>query len=364
MAKLELRNISMKYQQQAILSEFNLTIKNGELLVLLGDSGCGKTTLIKIIAGIIAPESGEILMGDQNMGKIPSQYRKVGYVPQSQVLFPHLSIRENVIFGLKAQKLSNDRIQQKLKHVTNLTAIGSILDRFPSEISGGQKQRVALARAMAVEPQILLLDEPLSSIDATNRESLAMMIRKIQQNTRTTVLYVTHNQEEARLISDQIAIIANGKIQQQGRMLDIERAPRNFTVANIIGLSNLWAITSCTESNAKTKIVTTLGDFTIPELSKQNQHFSAIQIPPNVISCHIDPPQTTALPDPDIVQKIGTIFAIQLQDNGYFRIILEVQHQQFQNYLKIETKMQKESQIPKIDQDVWITFAMKDILIF
>jgi ABC-type sugar transport system ATPase subunit len=364
MAKLEIRNISMKYQQQVILSEFNLTIKNGDLLVLLGDSGCGKTTLIKIIAGIIAPESGEILMDDQNMGKIPSQYRNVGYVPQSQVLFPHLTIRENVIFGLKAQKLPNEEIQQKLKHVTNLTAIESILDRFPSEISGGQKQRVALARAMAVEPQILLLDEPLSSIDATNRESLAMMIRKIQQNTRTTVLYVTHNQEEARLISDQVAIIANGKIQQQGRMLDIERTPLNFTVANIIGLSNLWAITSYTDSKDKAQIITPLGDFTIPKPSEQNKRFSAIQIPPNVISCHTDLPQTISLIDPNIVQKKGSIIAIQLQDNGYYRMILEVQHQHFHNYFKIETKMQKDSQIPRINQEVRITFSLKDILIF
>jgi len=364
MAKLELQNISMKYQQQVILNEFNLTIKNGELLVLLGDSGCGKTTLIKIIAGIIAPESGKILMDDQTMGKIPSQYRKVGYVPQSQVLFPHLTIRENVIFGLKAQKLAKDEIQQKLEHVANLTAIKGIINRYPSEISGGQKQRVALARAMAVEPQILLLDEPLSSIDATNRESLAMMIRKIQQNTHTTVLYVTHNQEEARLISDQVAIIADGQILQQGRMLDIERTPYNFTVAKIIGLPNLWAITSCTDSKDKVHIITTLGEFTVLKPSEPYQRFSAIQIPPNVITCHTDPPQPTSPLDPDTVQKKGKIFAIQLQDHGHLRIILEFPHPHFQNYLKIEAKIQKESQIPQIDQDIWIIFAMKDILIF
>ena len=216
MTKLELKEISMKYERKYILENLILDVNHGELLVLLGESGCGKTTLLKIIAGIIEPEKGEILMDGENITHLAPQKRKIGYVPQAQVLFPHMKIKENISFGLEAHKFDKQEIENKIKWVAELTQIEELLDRYPSEISGGQKQRVALGRAMAIEPNLLLLDEPLSSIDASGRESLALTIRRIQKETETTTLYVTHNQEEARLISDRVALMYDGKIQQIG----------------------------------------------------------------------------------------------------------------------------------------------------
>ncbi|MHA1476206.1 MAG: ABC transporter ATP-binding protein, partial [Promethearchaeota archaeon] len=230
MTYLKLQNIHMKYQNEYIINDLNLNVQRGELLILLGSSGCGKTSLLKIIAGLIHPEKGEIIIEDQDITEFSPQRREIGYVPQSQVLFPHLNIKENIAFGLRARNKENskDAFEQKIQDVAKLAQIEDLLERFPSEISGGQKQRVALARAIVIKPKLLLLDEPLSSIDASSRESLALMIKRIQRETKTTTIYVTHNQQEARLIADRVAIMYNGIIQQSGTMINIDNNPKNF----------------------------------------------------------------------------------------------------------------------------------------
>ncbi len=281
MAKLSMKKISMKYEKKLILEDLDLEVKHGELLVLLGESGCGKTTLLKIVAGIIHPEEGSIYVDDTEISDFSPQVRQMGYVPQAQVLFPHMKVKQNIAFGLEARRLTKETIQEKINWIANLIEISELLERYPRELSGGQKQRVALARAMSIEPHILLLDEPLSSIDATGRESLALTIRRIQKETSTTTLYVTHNGDEARLISDRVAVIYDGKIQQIGKVLDVEQHPKNYLIAKILGSPNIWPILY-TKKKEKTILTTQICD--IPIQKKISSKITGIKIPPSIIS--------------------------------------------------------------------------------
>ena len=188
MITLEIKSIAIKYEKAYILENFSLTVSKGEILVLLGESGCGKSTLLKMIAGILRPEIGQILLDSIIINNLSPQSREIGYVPQAQVLFPHLTVRQNIEFGMKAQKYSRTLMKEKLEDIVNLTQLSDLLDRYPSELSGGQQQRVAIARTMVINPKILLMDEPLSSIDSFAREKLALMIRQINKTLNTTVL--------------------------------------------------------------------------------------------------------------------------------------------------------------------------------
>ena len=297
MAKVELKQISMRYEKKLILEKLNLQIDHGELLVLLGESGCGKTTILKIIAGIIQPESGSLSVDDIDITSTSPQQRKIGYVPQAQVLFPHMNVKDNIAFGLEARKLEKKEIERKLESISKLIEIEDLLDRYPSELSGGQKQRVALARAMAIEPKILLLDEPLSSIDATGRESLALIIKRIQKETETTTLYVTHNGDEARLISDRVAIIYDGQIQQIGKVHQVEVTPRNYLIAKIMGSDNIWPILHTKKETQKINLSTSIGDF--PLLKEQNKKLTGIRIPSTSMKLSkqgLNPSKTKTMP--------------------------------------------------------------------
>ena len=282
MVKVNIKDLSMKYEKKYILDNLNLDINQGELLVILGESGCGKTTLLKIIAGIIEPEKGSIFINDQDITHFSPQKRKVGYVPQAQVLFPHMTVQDNIKFGLEAQKISKNAIKQNLEWVTNLIQIEDLLLRYPREISGGQKQRIALARAMAIKPDILLLDEPLSSIDAPGRESLALTIRSIQKETETTTVYVTHSSEEARLISDRVAIMYDGRIQQIGRIFEIDQKPNNYLIAKIMGIDNVWPILYLSENQLGTKITLPIGDIQLNK--KLHSKITGVRIKPSSLS--------------------------------------------------------------------------------
>jgi len=267
MAFLEISSLRLKYQNEYILDRFNLTVQKGELLVLLGESGCGKTSLLKILLGILQPDDGIIKLEGKPILNLPPQSRKMGYVPQAQVLFPHMTVRENVFFGLEVHKeIPNP--QDLYSEAIKLTQLTALEDRYPSELSGGQQQRVALARAIAIQPRILLLDEPLSSIDASNREELALTIRRIQQETNTTILYVTHNHEEARLIADRIAVIFDGKIQQLGLTRTVYNSPTNYTVAKILGKENVWPIIEIDDQQEQILITTDVGNL---NLNAKNQ---------------------------------------------------------------------------------------------
>lgn len=216
MVNLRLQNIHKTFSGQCVLNNLDLQIPEGQLLAVLGPSGSGKTTLLRIIAGILLPDKGTIFFGSEDVTLKKAAERNVGYVPQSLGLFPHLSVFRNIAFGLESRRLSREQITRRVQDLLALGEIEELATRFPHEISGGQRQRVALLRALAPNPQILLLDEPLSALDSLLKERLKLEIKRIQQETKKTAVYVTHDETQAFSIADSVAIINKGKIVQHG----------------------------------------------------------------------------------------------------------------------------------------------------
>lgn len=237
----EIRIIDAKkvYHDVPVIEHLNVTIPKGSLFTLLGPSGCGKTTLLRMIAGFNSIEGGEFYFGDVKINNMEPSKRNIGMVFQNYAIFPHLSVRDNVAFGLKQKKVSKEELERETQKYLELMQIDQYADRKPDKLSGGQQQRVALARALAVNPSVLLMDEPLSNLDAKLRLDMRQAIREIQHEVGITTVYVTHDQEEAMAISDQIAVMKDGKIQQIGRPKELYHRPANEFVASFIGRTNL-----------------------------------------------------------------------------------------------------------------------------
>lgn len=236
---LSIEKITAHYGATKVLEELSLTVTDGELVSLLGASGCGKTTTLRLVAGFMQPTRGTIRLGDQDLTRLPAHGRDIGLVFQSYALFPHLSVLNNVGFGLKQRKLP--ATEQKNRAMTMLDRVGlsHLADRLPGELSGGQKQRVALARALVIEPPLLMFDEPLSNLDAKLRVDMRVEIRQLQRANGTTALYVTHDQEEAFSISDRVAIMDQGQIMQFDTPETLYQRPANRFVARFVGFENV-----------------------------------------------------------------------------------------------------------------------------
>ncbi len=233
-------NVVKKYGDLTIIPDLSVHIKNGEFFTLLGPSGCGKTTLLRMIAGFNSIEGGTIKFDDTVINDIPAQKRNIGMVFQSYAIFPHLTVRQNVEYGLKIRKMPKDEMKKKVDEILKVVKIEEYQDRLPERLSGGQQQRVALARAIVIHPQVLLMDEPLSNLDAKLRIEMRSAIRDVQKQVGITTVYVTHDQEEALAISDRIAVMKLGVIQQIGTPQDIYARPYNAFVSTFIGHSNLF----------------------------------------------------------------------------------------------------------------------------
>lgn len=227
-----------KYGSFTALNGVNLEIKPGEFFTLLGPSGCGKTTLLRMIAGFNTVEGGAIYFDNKIINNVEAHKRDTGMVFQNYAIFPHLTVEENVAYGLKAKKLPKNEIAKRVDDALDLVQIKALKDRKPNELSGGQQQRVALARAFVIEPGVLLMDEPLSNLDAKLRVQMRTIIKKLQRRLGITTIYVTHDQEEALAISDRIAVIKEGNIMQIGTPAQIYKKPENIFVAGFIGTSN------------------------------------------------------------------------------------------------------------------------------
>ena len=227
-----------RYGDFAAVAGISLTIEQGEFFTLLGPSGCGKTTLLRMIAGFNTVDEGTIRFGDQLINNVPAHKRDIGMVFQNYAIFPHLSVKDNVAYGLKAKKVARGEIGPRVREALELVQIAALADRRPSELSGGQLQRVALARAFVIEPRVLLMDEPLSNLDAKLRVQMRTVIKKLQRRLGITTIYVTHDQEEALAISDRIAVMKDGHIMQVGTPSQIYKKPGNPFVAGFIGISN------------------------------------------------------------------------------------------------------------------------------
>ncbi|WP_141432854.1 ABC transporter ATP-binding protein [Bacillus sp. 03113] len=239
MSFLTINQMSLSFGDVRVLNNLSLSIEKGELVTLLGPSGCGKSTLLRAIAGLTAVNSGEIKMEDKRITNLPPKERHVGMVFQSYALFPNMTVFENVAFGLKMKKLSKEFVQDKVTAILQLVGLQEKENAYPHELSGGQQQRVALARSIVIEPKIILLDEPLSALDAQIRKNLQSQLRSIQQRLGMTMIFVTHDQEEAMAISDRIYLMNKGEIAQVGTPEELYTKPKSEFVARFIGHYNV-----------------------------------------------------------------------------------------------------------------------------
>lgn len=238
MGYLEIKNLTKKFGDFTAVEDINLTIEKGEIVALLGASGCGKTTILRMIAGFIEPYAGTITMNGTVVNRIPPYKRNVGILFQNYALFPHMTVFNNVAFSLKLKKLNKMEIQKKVEHILGLVKLEGKEDRYPRQLSGGQQQRVALARALVMEPEVLLLDEPLSNLDAKLRHDMQGEIRRIQKELGLTTIIVTHDQEEAVSLSNRVVIMNAGHILQKGEPIDVFNHPSEPFVADFMGFSN------------------------------------------------------------------------------------------------------------------------------
>ena len=237
--KITLKNVSKHFDEVRALEGINVTFDAGTLTTLLGPSGCGKTTLLRIVSGLEAVTGGEIWFGDEEVTQLSATRRDVGMVFQSYALFPHMTVEENVGYGLKVLKTQPAEIQDRVKVVLETVNLDGYQKRYPDELSGGQQQRVAVARALILEPKVLLFDEPLSNIDSKLRRSMREDIRRLQQSTGITSIYVTHDQAEALAVSDEVIIMEEGNVVQKGPPRSLYHRPESAFVANFIGESNV-----------------------------------------------------------------------------------------------------------------------------
>ena len=235
MATLKVSNLTKNFGNTQVLKQINLEVSDGEFIVLLGPSGCGKSTLLNIIAGLESVDEGNILIDEYVVNRVEPKDRNIAMVFQSYALYPAMTVRDNVIFGLKQRKVSKEHIEKSLNHFSNMLQIDQLLDRKPAQLSGGQRQRVAMGRALVREPQIFLFDEPLSNLDAKLRVEMRHEINKLHEQLGTTMIYVTHDQVEAMSLATRIAVMNEGIIQQIGTPQEIYDKPNSIFVADFIG---------------------------------------------------------------------------------------------------------------------------------
>jgi iron(III) transport system ATP-binding protein len=283
LAFLDVQDLFFKYNENWVLDGLSFQANKGDLLAIVGPSGCGKTTLLRVLVGILSPNRGKVLVDQSDILTLQIEDRKIGYVPQNQALFPHLSVYGNLSFGLHS--LQKEQIHERVLELARLGGLLKFLERRPHELSGGQAQRVALLRALAPSPHLMLLDEPLSNIDSHLREQLAMYIRKLQRQAATTTLFVTHDLQEAKMLADKLVIMNEGRTLQIGSPKEVNLQPNSLEVAMTLGLKNLIRIFTVTLNKQKKEriIETEIGAIHIPE--------SNMILPPTPRGMHLDPLQ-------------------------------------------------------------------------
>lgn len=292
---LHLRGIEKSFGRHSVLRGISLDIPDGEFVTLLGPSGCGKTTLLRIIAGFEKADRGSVLLGNQDLSLLPPHQRPVNTVFQSYALFPHLSVYDNIAFGLVSRAVPENEIRQRVGSILESVRIADLANRKPTSLSGGQRQRVALARALVNEPDILLLDEPLSALDANLRKDLQAELKTLQRNTTITFILVTHDQDEAIAVSDRILVMNDGRIEQDGTPEDVYERPVSRFVAEFLGSANILSATRM----SGLEVSTAIGRLVVPVLPAWQQGTLAIR--PEDIEVHDHGDTENAIPG--IVQE-------------------------------------------------------------
>lgn len=331
MSQVALKKIKKIYENKPVLDEIELYIEDGEFLTILGPSGCGKSTILRVITGLVEPEFGDVSIDGQQMNNVPTKERNVGMVFQQYALFPNLTVYENIAFGLRVKKETEAQIQKEVAYLLQLVGLEEKRESYPQQLSGGQQQRVALARALAVKPKVLLLDEPLSALDAQIRKKLQVQLRQIQQELKMTMVLVTHDQDEAMNVSDRIVVMNNGKIEQLGTPTEIYTHPKTEFIAKFIGNYNVFS---------RRELEAILGQ----KLKGQGERFA---IRPEVILINSDQLgiKTRAIAK-NILMK-GNVLKINFETNG----------QVFQ----VEQLHQQGNQID-INRDYILTIAENDVI--
>jgi len=270
MAAISVERVSKRYGQVTAVRDLSLQVRDREFMTLLGPSGCGKTTLLRLIAGFVAPDDGVIRVDGLAVSSadavVPPERRGMGMVFQNYAIWPHKTVYENVAFGLEVRRVERSSARDRVARVLELVNLAGLEPRFPSELSGGQQQRVALARSLVVEPKILLLDEPLSNLDAKLRERMRWELKELQRRTGITFVYVTHDQAEAMTMSDRIAVFSRGELQQFGTPLDIYRNPSNRFVATFVGSPPMSVFEGSIDEAGKLQVLGT--SVTLPDVAK------------------------------------------------------------------------------------------------
>lgn len=325
---LRIRSLTKRFGDQVAVSEVNLEVLEGEFLTLLGPSGCGKTTLLRLISGLVMPSSGSLEFHGTELAQVPPEARPFNLVFQSYALFPHLTVAENVAYGLRVVGLAKEEIYTRVHEALSLVRLSGAAGKKPAELSGGMAQRVALARAIVKEPKVLLLDEPLSALDLKLRREMQLELRELQHRLKTTFVYVTHDQEEAMVMSDRVVLMRDGEVVQQGRPEDVYGAPANRFVAEFIGETNFIPATVEQVSGRRATIAiapTVALEFSLASLVAPNlgDHVAVAIRPEHV---HLIPDATSALTGKvhDVIfHGSKSIATVSLFDEVLLRVVVE-----------------------------------------
>ncbi len=312
---LELVNLSKSYKRHKVLDGVNLTVNDGEMVALLGPSGSGKTTILRLIAGFLKGDSGAILVDGVDIAYTPSHKRNIGIVFQDYALFPHMTVEQNVEFGLKMHRVGSPERKERLDHALRFVGLEDFRSRYPSQLSGGQQQRVAIARVVAIRAKVMLLDEPLSNLDAKLRRQVRVELRELQQKLGITTLIVTHDQEEAMTMGDRIAILNDGVIQQIGEGMQLYKRPVNRFVANFLGTPSINFLPLTVTSN-----VVRIAGIDIDMKPSKFESELGITLKPDEYELGVRPEDFYITPDGVLKSKIKLVERLGAETLIYFEI--------------------------------------------
>ncbi len=352
MSFLKLETVNKSFGSNTVVKEFNLSVNKGEFVSFLGPSGCGKTTVLRMIAGFETPTSGSINIDRKDVTRLSPNQRRIGMVFQAYALFPNMNVYDNVAFGLKISGMDKAATDKRVKQMLDMIALGHLADRYPYQMSGGQQQRVALARALAPQPQVLLLDEPLSALDAKIRVSLREDIRNIQRELGITTVFVTHDQEEALSISDRVIVMNKGRADQMGPPAEIYNRPQTRFVAEFVGTLNLF------EAQVRDASTNAVGfadqTFSLPDLHKgtavKNGTVLPLALRPEALSLKAQ--------NPDDVAMNGRVI-----DFGFHGSVIRAKIDVAGKQVSIDLFNQANFTMPSAGEDVKVYFSPADVLL-